>query len=228
VRARPIEAQCAAVSPAAHFRRDGRINNTIGSYLLLMQADPVSARRIERMSRRIIEVDPNEETTMTEAAPASMRSSNQGAEIFVQPIEIILRFNAGIVNAFQSATVGWMQRRQEAARDTIESFGKLVHCRDIGEALTIQREWVQRSMHRLDEDLSPLAVQTPDLLHEAASAGTTAPEAAPLTTREVESHARAAEQTRQKPQSTEKGRATEKEQPNHRTKKAKSSHRRRS
>jgi hypothetical protein len=167
------------------------------------------------------------ENTVTDFAPASTRSGNPGAEIFVQPIEIMLRFNAGIINAFQSATLGWVQRRQEAARDAIESFGKLAHCRDIGEAVAIQRAWVQRSMHRLDEDFSPLAIQTPDMLQEAASAGATAlatmSEGAPLTSREaespreVESHARAAEQTRPKAQSTEK------ERPNHRTKKAKSS-----
>jgi hypothetical protein len=170
---------------------------------------------------------PNEENTMTDAPPAPTRSGNSGAEIFVQPIEMILRFNAGIANAFQSATVGWMQRRQEAARDIIESFGKLVRCRDIGEAMTIQREWVQRSMHRLDEDLSPLAIQTPDLLHEAASAGATAlaaaPETAPSTASAVESHEHAAEQTQQKAQSPEKEQAPEKERPNHRTKRAKSS-----
>jgi hypothetical protein len=183
------------------------------------------------MPRRIFEADPNQENTMTDAAPASTRSGNPGAEIFVQPIETILRFNAGMISAFQSATMGWMQRRQEAARDTIESFGKLVHCRDIGEAMTIQREWVQRSMHRLDEDLSPLAMQTPNLLHEAASAGAatlaTVPEVVPLTALVVESHEHAGEQTRPKAPSTEKKRATEKEPPNHRTKKAKSSHGRR-
>lgn len=164
---------------------------------------------------------------MTAVAPASPRSGNPGAEIFVQPIEMVLRFNADIINAFQSATMGWMQRRQEAARDTIESFGKLVHCRDMGEAMTIQRGWVQRSMHRFDEDFSPLAIQAPALLRAAASAEATAlatlPETAPLAASEVES----GEQTRPKAQSTGTDRAEKKERPNHRTKKAKSSHGRR-
>jgi len=128
---------------------------------------------------------------VTNFPPGSTRSpGNRGAEIFTQPIEIILRFNAGIVNAFQSATVSWMQRRQEAARDTIDSFEKLVCCRDIGEAMTIQREWVKRSMHRLDKDLSPLADQAPDMVHENAVVDML--EAAQLPSREAGNHARAA------------------------------------
>jgi hypothetical protein len=159
------------------------------------------------------------------ASVSTSSPGNRSAEIFTQPIEIILRINAGIINAFQSATVGWMQRRQEAARDTIESFEKLVHCRDIGEAMTIQREWVKRSMHRLDEDFSPLAGQTPDMLQAVASAGETAvvnmSEAAQPLVREVENHVRAAQPNHQKVRSTEK------EAPNQRTKSAKPAHGRR-
>jgi hypothetical protein len=152
---------------------------------------------------------------------------NRGAEFFTRPIEMILEFNVGIINAFQSATASWMRRRQEAARDTIESFEKLVHCRDIGEAMTVQREWIERSMHRLDEDLNPLASHT-DTLREAASAEAASAEvnavavlseAAQLPTREVEEDALTAEPTHQKVQSTEKG-------PKHRTKPAKSAYRR--
>ena len=93
---------------------------------------------------------------MTNFASLSTRG-NSGVEICTQPIETILRLNAGVISAFQSATVSWIQRRQEAAKEGIESFGKLVCCRDIGEAMAIQREWVERSLHRLDEDFSAFA-----------------------------------------------------------------------
>lgn len=137
-----------------------------------------------------------------------------------QPIEIILRFNAGIINAFQSATVSWMRRRHEAARDTAESFEKLAHCHDIGEAVTIQREWVRRSLNRLDQDFSPLATQTSDMLHEASSAGenlvASMPEVAQSPRRKVEDHVGAVKHTRPKVRSTKI------EGPNHRTKPDKS------
>lgn len=157
---------------------------------------------------------------------------NRGAELFTRPIEMILEFNVGLINTFQSATASWMRRRQEAARDIIESFEKLIHCRDIGEAMTVQREWVERSIHRLDEDLNPLANHTETLREaasaegasaEAASAGVSAvailSEAAQLPAHEGEENAPTVEHIHQKVQSTEKG-------PKHRAKPGKSAYRR--
>lgn len=158
---------------------------------------------------------------MTSFAPVSTPSpADRSVEIFTQPIEMIFRFNAGILSAFQSATLTWMQRRQEAARDTIDSLGKLVHCRNIGEVITIQREWFKRSMHRFDDDLSPLASQTPDMLDVAASGGVKAVEAVEIPVCEIKDDARAAEHTRPV-------RSTEKKVPNHRAKAGSSLHRRR-
>lgn len=71
-------------------------------------------------------------TNFDSVSPPS--SASRGMELFTQPIEIFLWLNAGVINVFQSATVSWMQRRQEAARDAIASFEKLVHSRDFGEA----------------------------------------------------------------------------------------------
>ena len=105
----------------------------------------------------MIEAGSTKEIIVTNFASVSMPSSDTAiVEIFTQPIEIILRFNADVINAFQSAPVSWVQRRQEAQKDTIAAFEKLSHCGDIGEAMTIQREWVKRSMRRLDEDFSSL------------------------------------------------------------------------
>ena len=83
---------------------------------------------------------------------------NPIAESFTRPIETILRFNVDVISAFQSATVSWVQRRQEAVKDTVAAFEKLIRSRDISEAMAIQRDWVQRSMHRLDEDLNLIAI----------------------------------------------------------------------
>ena len=148
-------------------------------------------------------------------------AANRDADIF-PPIGIIFRLNAGLINALQSATASWVQRRQEAARDAIESFERLARCRDIGEAMTIQREWVERSMRRLDEDLSPLASQMPDMLHAAVSAGTNAAaaisDAAQPAAGEAEAHPRAADHDR---------RPKEKEASSHRPKPAGSGRKRR-
>ena len=158
---------------------------------------------------------------VTNFASLSTRG-NSGVAIFTQPIETILRLNAGVISAFQSATVSWIQRRQEAAKEGIESFGKLVCCRDIGEAMAIQREWVERSLHRLDEDFSAFANQAPEMLPDAEPevtvVATTSEAAAQLPAPEIENHSHAPDQTDQKNRRTKK-----KGPPNQRTKSARSS-----
>ena len=107
---------------------------------------------------------------MKDFARESLLSGDQPpARMFVWPLEMMLRFNASMANAIQESTVSWAQRRQEAAEDAIETFERLVHCRDIGEAVSIQQEWVENSIRRLDEDFGALAHQGANLSHRAAS-----------------------------------------------------------
>ena len=171
--------------------------------------------------RAMIETGSTKEIMVTNFASKSTPSSGtSSAEIFTRPIGIILQFNADVINAFQSATVSWVQRRQEALKDTIAAFEKMGHCQDISEAMTIQREWMKRSMHRLDEDFSSLTSQTSDMLQEAGPAEAHAPanmsEVAHLPAGEIETHVRVVEHTRQR------GRSTGDEGPNHLAKPTKS------
>jgi hypothetical protein len=106
---------------------------------------------------------------------ATIYGRNNGIGNFGPPIEAAMRFNAGIISAFQSATVSWMQRRQEAAKEGIESFGRLLWCRDIGEVIAIQREWLERSLHRLDEDFHIFSSQAPDILARIEGVGVRRP-----------------------------------------------------
>ena len=166
-------------------------------------------------------------TNFDSVSPPS--SASRGMELFTQPIEIFLWLNAGVINVFQSATVSWMQRRQEAARDAIASFEKLVHSRDFGEAMTIQREWIKRSTRRLDEDFSSLKSRTPDIHHEAETAGASAianeSEAAQLEAARVP--VREGEERTQIAESTGRARSTQKKASNHRPKPVSSPHKRR-
>ncbi|HXR86262.1 MAG TPA: phasin family protein [Stellaceae bacterium] len=91
------------------------------------------------------------------------------ARLFAWPLEMMLRFNANVANAIQENTVSWAQRRQQAAEDAVETFERLVHCRDIGEAVSIQQEWVENNIRRLDEDFGALAHQGATLSRRAAS-----------------------------------------------------------
>jgi len=89
--------------------------------------------------------------------------------MFVWPFEMMLRFQANVANAIQETTVSWAQRRREAAQDVVETFERLVHCRDIGEAVSIQQEWLENNLRRLDEDFDALAHQGANLSHRAAA-----------------------------------------------------------
>ena len=91
------------------------------------------------------------------------------ARMFAWPLEMMLRFNASVANAIQESAVNWAQRRQEAAEEAVETFERLVHCRDLGEAVSIQQEWLENNIRRLDEDFGALANQGANLSHRAAS-----------------------------------------------------------
>ena len=89
------------------------------------------------------------------------------AYVFMWPIEMMLRFNANVANTFQEAANSWTERRREAAEDAIETFDKLVRSRDLGEAVTVQQEWLENSIRRIDEDFNSFAAETRDFSHRA-------------------------------------------------------------
>ena len=130
---------------------------------------------------------------MKEFARESLLSFDQPpARMFAWPLEMMLRFNASMANAIQESTVNWAQRRQEAAEEAVETFERLVHCRDLGEAVSIQQEWVENNIRRLDEDFGALAHQGANLSHRAAS---TARDAVGKSSQAARAGARRAEET---------------------------------
>jgi hypothetical protein len=114
------------------------------------------------------------------------------ARMFLWPLEMMLRFNANMANTLQQTTVAWAQRRQEAADDAIQTFDRLIHSRDVGEAVGVQQEWFEGSIRRLDDDLNAIASQTANLSHKA---GSTAREAVAQSSSAVRDEASQAEQT---------------------------------
>lgn len=89
--------------------------------------------------------------------------------LFVWPFEIMLRFQAHVVSSIRESTESWMERRQQAADGAIEALERLMQCRDIGEAITIQQEWLEETFQRASEDIDTFAKQGAAISHEAAS-----------------------------------------------------------
>jgi hypothetical protein len=86
------------------------------------------------------------------------------------PVEMWLRAQTGMLKAAEPLASGWIERRREAADAALDCFEKLTHCNDLKEAATIQRDWFEGAMRRLDTDLHAIADQALALSQEAMSA----------------------------------------------------------
>lgn len=86
------------------------------------------------------------------------------------PVEAWLRCQAGILRAAQPVATGWIERRREGATATLETVERLALCRDWQEAASIQRNWVEETMKRLDSDLRAFGEQALTIAQEAMSA----------------------------------------------------------
>jgi hypothetical protein len=86
------------------------------------------------------------------------------------PVEAWLRCQEGVLKATEPAATGWIERRREGANAVFSTFEKLARCGDLQEAVSIQRDWLEGTMRRLDSDLHALADQAVALSHEAVAA----------------------------------------------------------
>jgi len=83
------------------------------------------------------------------------------------PVEAWLRCQAGMLKATEPAATGWFERRREGANAVLSTFEKLAKCNDLQEAVSIQRDWFEGTMRRLDSDLHAIADQAVALSQEA-------------------------------------------------------------
>lgn len=86
------------------------------------------------------------------------------------PIEAWLRCQAGVLDAAKPVADGWIERRREAAKATLDAFERLATCSDIQEVASIHRDWLEGSMQRLDADLHAFADHAVAVSHEAVTA----------------------------------------------------------
>ena len=86
------------------------------------------------------------------------------------PVELWLRTQAGIFKAIEPMATGWIERQSEAVTAAFDTVEKLAHCNDLNEVATVQRNWLEGSMRRLDANLHALADQAVALSQEAVSA----------------------------------------------------------
>src|SRR5579864_9533963 len=73
------------------------------------------------------------------------------------PLDHLLHLQAELLKAAEPSLNGWLDRRREGTTAVLRAFEKLAACRDFGEALSIQSEWIDGAMKRLDRDVQALA-----------------------------------------------------------------------
>ena len=100
----------------------------------------------------------------------------QAVQMAVRPLEVWLRWQAGMLEAAAPATADWIERRHEATEATLKAIKKLGSCNDFAEMLEMQNGWLEDEMNRLRADMRALGEQAFAWSREAAKAGQTVAE----------------------------------------------------
>jgi hypothetical protein len=73
------------------------------------------------------------------------------------PLEHWLQLQAELLKATGPSLNNWLNRRREGTNAVLLACEKLAACRDFGDVLSIQSEWIDGAMKRLDLDVQALA-----------------------------------------------------------------------
>jgi phasin protein len=110
---------------------------------------------------------------ITESAIAPLveilRLDGSVTQMMARPFEIWLRWHNDLLKAVEPVTVSWLERRRESAGAALEALEKLVRCTDLGEAASIQRDWIDGAVKRLNSDIAALTEQTMAFSQEAVA-----------------------------------------------------------
>jgi len=98
-----------------------------------------------------------------------LRLDGSITQMVTRPFEIWLRWHHDLLKAAEPVTMGWLERRRDSIDAALAALEKLVRCTDLGEAATIQRDWIDGAIKRLNSDIASLTEQTVALSQEAAA-----------------------------------------------------------
>lgn len=87
----------------------------------------------------------------------SFAADTQSLLSLAWPFEHLLQLQAELLKATEPSLNGWLNRRREGTNAVLQACEKLAACRDLGDVLSIQSEWIDGAMKRLDLDVQALA-----------------------------------------------------------------------
>ena len=90
--------------------------------------------------------------------------------IWMRPMVACLRWQVDMVNATEPVAMDWFARQRVASRTALAMVEKLALCRDLSEAISIQREWFEGAVKRMIVNVETLAEQAASLSREAVAA----------------------------------------------------------
>lgn len=91
-------------------------------------------------------------------------------QLVARPFEFWLRCQHDVLTAVEPAAKGWLERRREGAEAMLEAIEKLASCGDLSDVASVQRQWLEGAMKRLESDFRALGEQAVVFSQEAVSA----------------------------------------------------------
>jgi len=119
---------------------------------------PTTTSRVERIAR-----------APTAPLVDALRFDGSIVQMMARPVEIWLHWHNDLLKAVEPATLGWLQRRRDGVDAALAALERLARCADLGEAASIQSDWIDGAIKRLNSDMAALTEQAITLSQEAAT-----------------------------------------------------------
>ena len=118
-----------------------------------------------------------EEEGASGGAPASFPGVDaRMTRMMAWPVELWLRSQADMIKAAEPVATGWLERRREDAEAALRALERLSTCPGLSDAATVQREWLDGAMRRLEADMRALTGPATFWSHETITAAREATE----------------------------------------------------
>jgi len=106
---------------------------------------------------------------IAEAADEFFAPTMPMMQLMTRPFEFWLRCQHDVLTAVEPVAMGWLERRREAAQALLETIEKMASCGNLGEVASVQREWLDGAMKRLESDIQALGEHAKVISQEAVS-----------------------------------------------------------
>ncbi len=98
------------------------------------------------------------------------------------PTEYWLRLQGDLLRATGPAISTWLDRRRDGTTAALDTLERLVACHDLTEAASVQQEWIEGAVSRLESDFRALTDNVQVVTRETTKAAQHAAQSVPVAT----------------------------------------------